>query len=301
MERAACHVSRSVALEVDIQRFRRENEEHDEILEQRHQTLKSLRQRKDELHVLKKKMQKVHTRCDNFLKVEEVEQLVEEAEKERREGLQLDAELEKLKLVRVEVMEKKQEQERQIQQHTVIKAVMEQACRMSRFKNRQELADHIHNLLHIQDDLQEREKKAYEQVDQLRESLLTLEDNVRLQRLQKNLLLSRLQTKLDETHAEAKHWESKWNNIQETAAKKTITLGQIKMATLSLYEMTGDRVEGDGAVDKNDTVKQLDKVMMFMQDHEDILKQYETAQQKHDGQEKDKPKSQKEEAKRAHE
>ncbi|KAM6918055.1 coiled-coil domain-containing protein 42-like [Lycodopsis pacificus] len=239
-------------------------------------------------------MQKVHAGCDNFLKAD---QLVEEAEKERRDGLQLDAELEKLKLVHAEVMEKKQEQERQIQQHTVIKAVMEQACRMSRFKNRQELADHIHNLLHIRDDFQEREKKAYEQVDQLRESLLTLEGNDRLQRLQKNLLLSRLQTQLDETHAEVKHWESKWNDSQETATKKTILLVLIK----KIYEMTGDRVEGDGAVDKNDTVKQLDEVMMFMQDHEDILKQYQTAQQKHDGQEKDKPKSQKEEAKRAHE
>ncbi|XP_068574086.1 coiled-coil domain-containing protein 42 like-2-like isoform X3 [Cebidichthys violaceus] len=217
MERAAsCHVSRSVAQEVDIQRLRRENEEHDKMIEQRHQ-------------------------------VEEADQLVEEAEKERKEGLQLDAELEKLKL----------------------------------FNNGQELADYIHNLLHIRDNCQKKEKMAYEQVDQLRESLLTLEDNDRLQRLQKNLRLTRLQTELEETRAAANHWETKWNDIQETAAKKTILLGQIKMATLSLYEMRsggveGDEaeVEGDEAVDKNDTVKQLDKVMMFMQDHEDILKQY---------------------------
>ncbi|XP_068574084.1 coiled-coil domain-containing protein 42 like-2-like isoform X1 [Cebidichthys violaceus] len=282
MERAAsCHVSRSVAQEVDIQRLRRENEEHDKMIEQRHQKLKSLRQRKDELQALIKKTQKVQAHCDNFLKVEEADQLVEEAEKERKEGLQLDAELEKLKLVRAEVMEKKQEQERQIQQHTVYTDIMEQACRMSRFNNGQELADYIHNLLHIRDNCQKKEKMAYEQVDQLRESLLTLEDNDRLQRLQKNLRLTRLQTELEETRAAANHWETKWNDIQETAAKKTILLGQIKMATLSLYEMRsggveGDEaeVEGDEAVDKNDTVKQLDKVMMFMQDHEDILKQY---------------------------
>lgn len=54
--------------------------------------------------------------------------------------------------------------------------------------------------------------------------------------------------------------ERKWNYVQETAAKKTLLLGQIKMATLNLYELTGGEVEGEEGVDMNDTETQLDKV-----------------------------------------
>ncbi|XP_037338019.2 coiled-coil domain-containing protein 42 homolog isoform X2 [Pungitius pungitius] len=242
--------------------------------------LESLQQRTHDLQVEIKKGRDLRLSFDTFLKVEDVDRAAAKAEKERKEVLQLDAEIERLRLVYAELMERKQEQQRRIQRHSVYWDLMVRVVRMTKFDDVQELTGHIESLLHFEDHFCKRENKAHEQVDQLKKTLLTLEDNHRLRRLQKNNQLSQLQTEIEKTRFEALSWDRKWNHIQETAAKKTLLLGRIKMATLNLYEMTDDTVE-EGYM--NDTEIQLDKVQMFIQEHESIMKQHQTQSQKHDG------------------
>lgn len=47
--------------------------------------------------------------------------------------------------------------------------------------------------------------------------------------LSQNNQLAGLQTRLDVAQSEAVKWESKWTHIKNTAAKKTLELGRIKM------------------------------------------------------------------------
>ncbi|XP_042343429.1 coiled-coil domain-containing protein 42 homolog [Plectropomus leopardus] len=274
----------------DLLRKRREQEELDAKLKERKQRLESVQQSKVELQKKLEKVKELHSSCDFLLKDADADRAVEKAERERTERLHLAGKMERLKVEHAKLIEMKQELQRQVQRHSVYPDFMECVVKMTKFDNVQELTGHLESLLHFRDHLYQKEIKAQEQVHQQRKELRKLEDQHRLLRLQKNNQLSQLQTELEKTCSEALIWGREWTHIEETAAKKTLTLGKIKMATLNLYEMIDDKVEGEESVDINDTEKQLDKAKIFIKDHQDIVKQHQTPLQKQDGKKKEKSK-----------
>ncbi|XP_004604891.1 coiled-coil domain-containing protein 42 isoform X2 [Sorex araneus] len=64
--------------------------------------------------------------------------------------------------------------------------------------------------------------------------------------------------------------ESRWAHIQNTAAKKTLLLGTIKMATLNLFQIVSKQLKETTSVSLEDTHKQLDLIQQFIQDLSDI-------------------------------
>ncbi|XP_023149957.2 coiled-coil domain-containing protein 42 homolog [Amphiprion ocellaris] len=267
----------------ELQSKERETEELRVKYKERKQVLESLEERIDELHKKIKEVQKLHLSFDAFLKDEDADQTAKKAERERKEGLQKEAEIKRLKEECAEVNERKQELQRQVHRHHVYRQFMVRVCEKTKFEHVEALNGHLESLLHFRQQLYQRENKAQEQVDQQRKALLSLEDQHNLLRLQQSNQLSQLQTKLEKTHSEALTWERRWNRIQETAAKKTLKLGHIKMVTLNLYETTGGSFEGEEGVDMNDTEKQLDQVKRFFEDHSNIVKQHQTPLQRRNG------------------
>lgn len=73
--------------------------------------------------------------------------------------------------------------------------------------------------------------------EQERTRLLRFTEEKNNQILHYNNQLAQLQTKLDKAQSNAVKWESKWTHIQNTAAKKTLLLGRIKIATHNLYQV----------------------------------------------------------------
>ncbi|XP_070759928.1 coiled-coil domain-containing protein 42 homolog [Enoplosus armatus] len=267
---------------LDLQKKRREEEELNAKTEERKQLLESLQQRINELKLKVKTTEELYLGFNTFVKSEDAVHAAEKAESERTE-------IERLEEEYAEMRKRNQEVERQVQRHTVYRDFMERVVKLTKFEDVEQLTGHLENLLHLRDQLYQRESEAQEQADQQRKALLKLEDQHYLLRVHKNNQLSQVQTELEKTRSEALIWEKEWNHIQETAAKKTLLLGQIKMATLNLYEMTDGKVEGEEGIDMNDTEKQLDKVKMFIKDHDDIVRQHQTLSQRHnDGQKTDK-------------
>uniref|UniRef100_A0A2K6TLP0 Cilia and flagella associated protein 73 n=1 Tax=Saimiri boliviensis boliviensis TaxID=39432 RepID=A0A2K6TLP0_SAIBB len=60
--------------------------------------------------------------------------------------------------------------------------------------------------------------------------------------------------------------ESKWIQIQNTAAEKTLLLGRSRMAVLNLFQLVCQHQGQPPALDIEDTEGQLEQVKLFMQD-----------------------------------
>jgi hypothetical protein len=66
-------------------------------------------------------------------------------------------------------------------------------------------------------------------------------------------------------------WESEWTRIQTTAAKKTLELGQIKMATHNLFVLVNKHLQRKIPPSEADqTLLQLDKIQTFIKDLTEI-------------------------------
>jgi len=69
-------------------------------------------------------------------------------------------------------------------------------------------------------------------------------------------------------------WESKWTHIQNTAAKKTLLLGRVKIATHNLFQLVNKHLKQQAAtVPLENTALQLDKIQMFIQDLNQITQE----------------------------
>ncbi|XP_055787262.1 coiled-coil domain-containing protein 42-like [Salvelinus fontinalis] len=109
----------------------------------------------------------------------------------------------------------------------------------------------------------EKELTNQKQVD-----LLTLQEEMKALVKERDRLEKRVQKNAIYPHyldkvVQASEQESRWAHIQNTAAKKTLLLGTIKMATLNLYQCVCKRAKdtGESPISPEDTVKQLEKVL----------------------------------------
>jgi len=140
-----------------------------------------------------------------------------------------------------------------LEKHEIFATFMNKVLDSSEeFSEVREIIDRYNTLVATHLDLLDREQKNQVFIDyffikiktfskdnseQERTRLLRFTEEKNNQILHYNNQLAQLQTKLDKAQSNAVKWESKWTHIQNTAAKKTLLLGRIKIATHNLYQV----------------------------------------------------------------
>jgi len=110
----------------------------------------------------------------------------------------------------------------------------------------------------------ERETKNQEKYEKEKARLVKFTEEKNNEILNYNNQLAHLQTELERAQSVAVKWESQWTHIQNTAAKKTLLLGRIKMATHNLFMLVNRHLKQSTVIEL--TEKQLEKIQVFIQD-----------------------------------
>ncbi|MEQ2314642.1 hypothetical protein AMECASPLE_014242 [Ameca splendens] len=265
-----------LSAQIELRQKEREVEQLRKKFQEKKQYLVYLRQRMEELQKNAKEAREQRFKLQMFFKDEETEADREMAEKEMKEALEKEVEIQRLKEECVLLKKRTQEVQLQTLKYSNYKDFMERVLKLTKFDDVDALAGYFESLLHLRNQLYERETQVQEQMEQQKKHLQILKDQHSLLWLHKNNQLSQLKKELERACSEVLIWEKQWNQIQETAANKTLDLGKIKMATLNLYETTVGEVSRGEAVHINDTEAQLEHIKDFILDHTDIVKQYQT-------------------------
>ncbi|XP_055260458.1 cilia- and flagella-associated protein 73 isoform X2 [Moschus berezovskii] len=134
------------------------------------------------------------------------------------------------------------------------------------FQEVPELVARFDGLADMQAALRLTERQRLAELEEARARLQRLrnswQDELLLQGQRRAHLLERLESARERTL----HWESKWIQIQNTAAEKTLLLGRTRMAVLNMYQLVCQHQRQPPTLDIEDTEGQLEQVKLSILD-----------------------------------
>ncbi|KAJ1126165.1 hypothetical protein NDU88_004573 [Pleurodeles waltl] len=160
---------------------------------------------------------------------------------------------------------------RKLKKYSIFNDYLEKVVESSdEFHEVRDVISRYFTLVATYQDLLKIEQEAQESIESARARLAHYIEEKSDTILQYNNELSLLQTRLDHAQSEAIVWESRWMHIQNTAAKKTLLLGTIKVATLNLFQSLSKDVKERLQVPMDDTLQQLEVIKEYLMDLTDI-------------------------------
>ncbi|XP_058850820.1 coiled-coil domain-containing protein 42 homolog [Acipenser ruthenus] len=238
--------------------------------------MESLQQRREELERKEEQLKESLLKFNKFLKENDLKRsrAVKKACDAREMARQKDRDMERLG-EEIAVLEAKKERlQRKVEKNAIFWKYLEKVSKKSeKLQEIREMIGRFDTLISTREQLLRKASDNQEKLESQRLELHHFTEDKSTQVLYYNNELAVLQGCLDQACSKAVKWESKWNHIQNTAAKKTLLLGQIKMASLNLLQLVNKQAgEQEAEIPIEDTDGQLDRIQMFILDQTDILR-----------------------------
>lgn len=229
--------------------------------------MESLQQRREELERKEYQLKDSLLKFDKFLKENDSKRAraVKKANDERELKKQKDKEIERVRDETDTHSNQKDKLHTKLERYTIFHQYMDKVLEAGEeFHEIRDIIARWDTLKATHQDLLERDQKNQDRVEKQRQDLMKYMEEKENQVLNYNNQLSGLQTRLDAAQSDAVKWESSWNHIKNTAAKKTLLLGRIKMATHNLYQLV--KSHQNQVDDVEETTDQLSQIQIFVQD-----------------------------------
>jgi len=202
--------------------------------------MEGLAQRRQELERKEQQLKMSLMKFDRFLKENDSKKsrALKKAMDERAMINQKETNIVQLKQDCVELEAERDVFKRRLEKYTIYQEYLEEVLELSEeFDELRDIMARYDTLITTHNDLMSREQKNQWTMEKEKQRFHKFMEDKNTEILHCNNQLAQLQTRLDKAQSEAVHWESKWTHIQNTAAKKTLLLGRIKIATHNLYQL----------------------------------------------------------------
>lgn len=210
--------------------------------------MEGLAQRRQELERKEQQLKQSLQKFDRFLKENDSKKsrALKKAMDERVMIKQKESSIEELKGECKDLELERDRYKKRLEKYIIYQDYLERVLELSdEFSELREVMARYDTLIATHSDLMTREQKNQEIMEREKHKFHKFMEDKNTEILHCNNQLAQLQTRLDKAQSEAVHWESKWTHIQNTAAKKTLLLGRIKIATHNLYQLVARHAKHD--------------------------------------------------------
>ncbi|XP_041455783.1 coiled-coil domain-containing protein 42 homolog [Lytechinus variegatus] len=242
--------------------------------------MESLQQRREELERKEYQLKESLLKFDKFLKENDSKRgrAVKKAHDERDLKKTKDKEIGRLMEEKGDLQGQKDKLLQRLNKHKLFHRFLERTLESAEeFHEIREVIARHETLVATHRDLVEKANRTQDAVEKEKARLGKFTEEKNNEILHYNNQLATLQTQLDTAQSEAVKWESVWTHIKNTAAKKTLLLGRIKMATHNLFQLVSRHAKTSSLGTEN-TLEQLTKIQTFIMDLTQITTEIKRAE-----------------------